>query len=554
MESLRDLLHRSSSAQCSVLAVLETRINEINKDPDVGVSVSEREEFRAIVDNWRSHPAIDKLWQYRFGRFRDDLLGLTADLLPAARRPVLGLIDRFEFPEPIDQILLSTSICHDRDEIAAILEDAPPCSDDGQSWNRRLLALLALRVVDDHCDALWRAIHEGRDTDGADPHVMDRVKDTLLPWIEQLARIVVARPDGRFLAGQWLFTKVADERMNRARDAEQTRTGPLPRQELIEWVAQGLSNAGLTAKTIATMVDFPAVPTASSLAPGRLLGRRNDAPTPPFGALVTMCLLDQMNAKAHYPCEPHRLDLLDGLLTSRDSGFEIEATVNLEPDDLPATCFGYLVASALEPATRWRQSWDLLVEQRRRLQHWSKTMDSEALAPSLFLLSVGTSGLAWLLSPPHERPDKARTLWRQLFEQCRECWLTMSLSHMAKSTEGHIHRLFCWHPIVFGDSTTPAGGSEPEETRTANEYSELLAHDLDCLGGDDLMVTICCLNAHRNGASPSIIRDVLELNSGRIRRLVRQFERWQKLEGEPHERSGITSELAQLKAKMRRNS
>ena len=68
------------------------------------------------------------------------------------------------------------------------------------------------------------------------------------------------------------------------------------------------------------------------------------------------------------------------------------------------------------------------------------------------------------------------------------------------------------------------------------------------------MVTICCLNAHRNGASPSIIRDVLELNSGRIRRLVRQFERWQKLEGEPHERSGITSELAQLKAKMRRNS
>ena len=550
VESLRDLLHLSSSARCSILAVLEARINEINRDPDVGVFESAREEFRAIVDEWRLHPAIDRLWQYRFEHFRDDLLDLTADLLPAARRPVLVLIDRFEFPQPIDQILLGTTIWHDRDEIAAILEDAPPCSHDGRSWNRRLLALLALRIVDDHCDALWRAIHEESDSDGAGPHFMDRAKDTLLPWVEQLARTVMARPDGRFLAGQWLLNKVADERMNRPRDAEQARYGPLPRQELIEWVAHGLSKAGLTAKTIAAMVNFPAVPTTCSLAPGGLSGRRKDASTSPFGALVTMCLLDQMNPKAHDPSEPDRLDLLDGLLTSRDSAFEIEATVSLVPDDLPASCFGYLIANALEPALRWRQSWDLLVEQRRRLQHWRKTKDSEALAPSLFLLSVGTSGLAWLLSPPHGRRDQARTLWRQLFEQSRECWLTMSLSHMAESIERHIHRLFCWHPAVFGDSTTPDGESESDMKRTANEYSELLAQDLDFLGGDDLMVTICCLNAHRNGASPAIIRDVLELNSGRIRRQVRQFEQWQKLRGEAHERSGITSELAQLRTKI----
>ena len=554
VESLRDLLHRSSSAQCSVLAVLETRINEINRDPGVGVSVSEREEFRAIVDDWRSHPAIDRLWQYRFGRFRDDLLALAADLLPAARRPVLALIDRFGFPHPIDQFLLRTTIWHDRDEIAAILEDAPPCSHDGRSWNGRLLALLALRVVDDHCDALWRAIHQESDSDGADPQVMDTVKGTLVPWIEQLAQSVMGRPDGRFLAAQWLFAKVFDERMNRPRDGltEQARYGPLPRHELIEWVAQGLSNAGLTATTIAEMVDFPSVPTTSNLAPGRLVERHNDAPTPRFGALVTMCLLDQVNPKAGDRSEPDQLDLLDGVLTSRDSAFEVEATVDLESHDLPASCFGYLVANALDPAARWRQSWDLLIEQRRRLQHWSKTMDSEALAPSLFLLSVGTSGLSWLLSSPDRRPDKARTLWRHLFDQSRECWLTMSLSHMAESIERQIHRLFCWHPMVFGISDTPENESEPGMTGTANEYGELLAQDLDFLGGDDLMVTICCLNAYRNGASPAIVDSVLQLNSGRIRRLVRQFERWQELEGEARERSGVTSELAQLKAEIKR--
>ena len=556
VESLRELLHRSSSARSAVLALLDSRIEEINRDPGVGVSVSDREEFRAVVDEWRSNPAIDRLWQHQFGRFRDDLLDLTADILPAARLGVLSRWDRLDFPHPIDQVLLRTTIWHDRDEIAAILKDAPPCSQDGRSWNGHLLALLALRAVDHHCDALWRAIHQASDADSADSQVIDMVKDTLLPWCEELARTVMARPDGRFLGAQWLFTKVADERINRPHHelAAQSCHGPLPREDLIEWVAHGLSKAGLTVNTIAATVDFPGVSATGKLTPGRLVARNDDAANPRFGALIAMCLLDQLNPEASDRGQPERLDLLDGVLASRDSAFEIEATLNLEPHDLPASSFGYLVANALDPAERWRQSWDLLVEQRRRLQHWSKTMDSEALAPSLFLLAVGTSGLAWLLSPPHERPDEARTLWRQLFEQARECWLTVSLSDMAESTEKHIHRLFCWHPMVFGDSAPPESESELGMTRAANDYSELLGHDLDLLGGDDLMVTICCLNAYRNGAAPAIMHDVLERNSARIGDLVRQFERWQELEGDVQERSGITTELAQLKAEIERNS
>ena len=548
VQSLRELIQGSSSARCSILAVIETRIKEINRDPGVGVSV-EREEFRAIIDDWRSGPAIHRLGQYRFGRFRDDLLALTADLLPAARRPVLALIDRLDFPQPIHQFLLSPTIWHDRDEISAILEDAPPCSHDGQSWNRRLLALLGLQVVDEHCDALWRAIHQESDSDGSGPQVMDTLKDTLVPWIEQLARTVMARPDGRFLAAQWLFEKVSDERMNRSRDGltEQARYGPLPRQELIEWVAQGLSNAGLTATTIAGMVNFPGVPISGNLVPGRVVARDSDALNPRFAALVAMCLLDEVNPRARDPSEPDRLDILDGLLASRDAAFELEATMNLEPQDLPAALVGNLVADALEPTTRWRQSWDLLVEQRRRLQHWSKTMDSEALAPSLFLLSVGISGVAWLLSPPRGLLDKAGELWRHVFDQSRDCWLTTSLSHMAGPIERHIHQLFCWHPMVFGSPVTVTSEPQPGMARNANEYSELLAQDLDLLGGDDLMVTICCLNAYRNGASPAIIRNVLELNSGRIRRLVRQFERWQELEGEARERSAVISELVPVR-------
>ena len=554
VESLRDLLRRSSTAQRSVLAVLENRIAEINRDPGLGASMSEHEEIRAMAEDWRAHPAIDRLWQVRSGHSRDDLLSLTADILPAARRLFLAHIDRLGFPHPIRQVLLRPAVWHDRDEIAAILEEASACSQDGRSWNGRLVALLALRAVDDHCDALWRSVHLESHPDDSDPRAMETVKDTLVPWLEQLARIVMSRSDGRFLAAQWLFTKVSDERMNRPRDGlrEQARYGPLPRHELIEWIAQGLSNAGLTAATIDEMVEFPNVVTTNNLAPGRVVERHIDALTPRFGALVAMCLLDEASNQAHDRNEPNRLDLLDGLLVSRDSAFEVEATVEIESHDLPASSFGYLVAESLDPSTRWRQSWDLLVEQRRRLQHWNETMDSEALAPSSFLLSVGISGLAWLLSPPHRRPDEARTLWRHLFDQSRECWLTMSLSHMAETIERKIHRLFCWHPMVFGISATPENESKPDITGTANDYSELLAQDLDLLGGDDLMVTICCLNAYRNGASPAIMDAVLRLNSGRIQRLVRQFERWQKLEGEARERLGVISELAQLKAEIRR--
>lgn len=555
VESLRELVHRSSSVRCTILAILETRIDEINTDPGVGVSVSDRAELRAVVDEWRSNPAIDRLWQHQFGRFRDDLLDLTAELLPAARTAVLGRLDRLGFPHPIDQVLLHTPIRHDREEIAAILKDAPPCSQDGQLWNGRLLALLALRAVDDHCDLLWRAIRQAGDSDSADAQVMNTVKDTLVPWFEQLGRIVMDRPDGRFLGAQWLFKIGADERMNRPHHERtaQRHDEPLPREDLIEWVAHSLSNAGLTVKTTAALVDFPGVPAPDRLASGRRVARHNDAANPRVGALVAMCLLDQLNPSVRDRGKPDHLDLLDGLLAFRDSAFELEATMNLGPHDLPASCFGYLVANAVEPPERWRQSWDLLVEQRRRVQHWSKTMDDDALAPSLFLLAVGTSGVARLLSPSHGCPDKARRLWRQLFEQARECWLTMSLSPAAESIERHIHELFCWHPMVFGDSATPENESELGMTRAAKDYSELLADDLDLLGGDDLMLTICCLNAYRNGVSPAIMNEGLRRNSGRIGKLVRQFERWQEFEGKVRRRPGITTEIAKLKADIERN-
>ena len=215
-QSLRELMGRSLSARSAILELLDNRITDINSDPDIGVYVREREGFRELVDAWRSKPSIDRLRDHQFTDFGDDLLDMMPEVLPVARIDILHRLDRFDFPQPIDQILLRSSIMHDREEITAMLKDAPASSDDGRTWNHRLLALLLLQVVDNHCDALWRALHQPDAANPAASRVMETAKDTLLPWFKQLGSVVMARADAKFLGPQWLFMKVADERMHRA--------------------------------------------------------------------------------------------------------------------------------------------------------------------------------------------------------------------------------------------------------------------------------------------------------------------------------------------------
>ena len=563
-DSLRERLHNSPSAPSAILSELETVINDINSNPGIGVFSSEREDYVASVDAWRSTPSIDRLWKDREVRFQYDLLDMVADILPAARADVLIRLDHFDFPHPINQVLEHQFILHDRDEIAAALKDAPRCSDDGRSWNHRLLALLVLRTADGHCDALWRAVRQADNSDDADSNVMKTVKATLIPWFEDLGRIVMARPDGQFLGPQWLFMKVADERMDRARNriAGDRSRGHVPQNDLIEWIAIGLSKAGLTAGTIDALIDFPDVSAVDKPAPVGLASHDGENTKPRLGALFMMSLVDHLIDDAVRKCgsAPPRasaedgqrlLDLLDGLLASRDSAFEVEARLDPATNDLPASCFGYLLANAEEPAERWRQSWDRLTEQRRRVQYWSHTNDGDALAPTLFLLAVGTSGIAWLLSPPHSGVDKARKLWRELFDRARECWLTITLSHLVEHIETHIRRLFTWHPTVFGESVVGGDVSEPNMTRATDGYGLLLAQDLDLLGGDDLTLATCCVNAYRNGATAATMDYVLKYNSGHIGAVLRQFEEWQKLERNVRRSPHVVEVLAELRAKIR---
>ena len=214
---------------------------------------------------------------------------------------------------------------------------------------------------------------------------------------------------------------------------------------------------------------------------------------------------------------------------------------------MPASCFGRLLAATGRPAERWRQSWDLLVEQRRRVQYWQQTQDGDALAPSEFLLAVGLAGIDWLLSPAESRRDEAGRLWREVFDGARDCWLTISVQHLTEQIERCIGGLFARHPRVFCDAPGDADTSAREPVDRNESYAELLSQDLDALGGDDLLVAVCCRNVFHNGASLGDLNDVLRRDSGHLDAILRQFERWQQLERKVRRRPQLVEALSRFR-------
>ena len=550
-ESFQELLHNSQSARSAILSELENQIRDINDDPGNYTTETERSVFNTFVAEWRSNSSIEKVWNpsplAENFRIYSGLLSMAPCILPTDRTAVLTLLNHFDFPNPIRKFLQRPAVLHDRDEIAAILETAPICSKDGRTWNDSLLVLLALQTVGLHCHALWGATYQAANSDDTNSELRETVAATLSSWLEELGRIVMARPDGQFLGPQWLLMEAANERRGRAHrsHANGQSSEYLQQAEVIEWIAVGLSKAGLTSAKIASLVDFPEVSNDGKLAPAQ--AAPSDA-QPRLEALSMMGLIDHINGNTSAENGQTLLDRLDALLACREPVFENEVHLYTGTRDLPAARFGYALANVEEPAKRWRQSWDFLIEQRRRAQHWRQTDDSDALDPSFFLLAVGTAGIDWLLWLGGH--DKARRLWRVVFDGMRDCWLTVSLMHLREGVETRLGQLFARHPMVFGNAVGQEDLSEPDRESTVNDYSELLAADLDLLGGDDLMVAICLLGAYRNGATTEVIDKVLKRNAGHVNTVLQQFERWQQLERQVRKRTEIVETLANLRSEL----
>ena len=203
------------------------------------------------------------------------------------------------------------------------------------------------------------------------------------------------------------------------------------------------------------------------------------------------------------------------------------------------------------PAERWQRSWNLLVEQRRRAQHWRETKDGDALASSLFLLATGTAAIEWLIASRDRDANDKKELWRAVFDGARDCWLTVPMAPFSEQIDAHVERLFALHPAVFDASAVANGTVGQAYGRIVNEiYSERLAEDLSSLGGNDLVLVVGFLNAHQNGASLATMSEVLQWREGHVDDVLKQFEKWQQVERSVRKRPALVTKLAELRAKI----
>ena len=526
--------HRRAHAAC--LRWLERRVARVNDCPGEGAHVREREAFDHFVQEWRQHPSLDRLWRDAAGAnflVSFDGLYMAAPILMADPAGALSRLDALRFPQPLERILWHRSIRYDHNLLAKLLRSAPSCvrEKDEKEWNGSLLAVLLLNTIDEHCRSLWDLWQKGATDDS------DSASTVLSSWIADLAGIVMDREDGGFLGTRWLLLKAMDERMERGR----RRSGDFAQTSMIEWIGDGLAKAGLTGSGIAKYADFTSS-TDRDNPGGTPPPSSDDDRSPRLSALAIMAMTDCMIGGDHTGASKF-LKRLDKLLISRDQELEEEAVLDVGATGFPASCVGYLLAYEGNPAERWKQSWRLLAEQRRTVQHWRQTKDADSMAPSLFLIASGIAALDWLCSETDARRPAPGEFWRVLFDAVRECWLTVQVTHLSERIENDIQRLFARHSMVFD---SPNVKEAPGQN---SPYSEVLANDLSTLGGDDVLVAACCVRAYRNGdgTAASVLHQALQHDEERGYALLRQFEQWQEVERNARKNPGLTAAINEMR-------
>ena len=534
--SLAETIRTHPRAHTACLRWLERRVARINACPGEGANARERERFNHFVHEWLQRPSLSRLWRDAANAnflVNFDDLDMVVPVVMADPAGALLRLDELRFPQPLEQILSYRSIRYDHSLLAELLRSAPSCvrEEDEGDWNGSLLAVLLLEAVDERCRNLWRAWCSQEAT--ADSDV---ASTALSSWIADLARIVMDRKDGSFLGSRWLLLNAMDERVKRG---GQHSPDALAQTSMIEWIGAGLAGAGLTGSKIAEYVDFPSSTNRNKLSETSSFSGNDDG-LPRLSALAMMAMIDCMIGD-DWVGAPDILARLDELLAARDRGFEEEAVMDVGTTGFPASCVGRLLANETDPGERWKQSWHLLGEQRRVVQHWRQTKDTEAMAPSLFLVASGIAALDWLCSEADARRADPGELWRVLFDAVRECWLTVQVTHLSERLKNDIRRLFARHSMVFdGPVTKEAPGRN-------SPYSELLANDLNALGGDDVLVAACCELAYRNGTAPSVLHETLQHDGGKGYALLDQFAQWQEVERSARSNPGLTRAVNEMR-------
>jgi len=507
----------------------------------------EAQALIAAADNWKSERRAVAVWGHMSSRLHywDDNVLLPVNLLIRIDPPRgLQALDALPFPGMMERALRKGyHLGEDRGIIEAMLIAAPRVFDESGAWlsSHSVAALLATELIAEHAQrldgALSRTIWDLKVAGSSDtPRYAEAVDtrhrarvDELPKWMCKAFAILLQRPDGAFIAANYLpyiATKALTSQGSVPRVADDDQWSVLDCG--LEALVVSMREAGMVVDDI-RRAWLMAEDRDRAVETGRLGKRTVHRRLPPkktdrqgegarrlygrglpylFGAAM------MLGADPSSDGDLQRLwEWLLELLEGRDPGLRL-----ISRDDVGAVVaqrLGFLWARVVEPAEAYRRTYDRLESQRRRAHHRFEYDDYDLGIESAFLVRVGLHVAAnWHGRTREDGGDDAapRQMFFRIYAAARRLWLTCPHDLVGNTSRNLVPLCFAFVPALFANDITPA-----------------LAATIPPIAGEPGMLAEACWYLWQNGIEPTKLVPLVRAAGGDLEEALRDLAQWADL-------------------------
>ena len=512
-----------SGERDSVVSLIEDVVAELNVHPEAGVSSRERGQFLQALKVWRAKTKIECLWTERLSEFMwlYEPLALVRAFRSKEPERYFETLEKLTLPPAVTYEIYASDVWRDFERIISLLRFAPPVcevDDTGRSiWNRKISAPLLLQAAFEHSMSLGSP--PPRDDD-VGYQLDEQIREA---WTD-LASVLLARSDGRFLGLQWLGYLIFQDHRN---DSHTWHPTPV----VIDVVVDALAAAGVGLVDVLGVFHSVLSP-PPNLEVMRLSGQgKKDDRWQIAGcdAFLAAVLLDQAETEGKADSAAAVLgNLYESLLVRSDQGL-----YTFLGTKFPTWRHWYpamLYSGQPGPKENWHRTWMHLAEQRRRAFHRAYDGDYAADDPSFYHACVGLSLIDWLVEEGN-RSD-AEKCWFSVFEAIFGVAISLNGSR-AERWRHALAKLFARLPSIHGNMPR-------------NTVATVVATQLLRLGGDDELFAWCVAMALPNGIDRHELGVALKCQDIDIRDVLNRYADWQERPGCRRPASTLATEARRL--------
>jgi hypothetical protein len=487
-EVLAERCATDAAALNGAIDLLESLISEANAVPAAGVPRDQRAAFGADVATFRKAYSFEALIvpNPTFYAYHLDWSPLLDVIRLVDRTRFLALLERFTFPQPIEDAFAMLEIRLDLDEIVLLLRAAPTAFIDDLRNGGKTLTLL-LPVLLDHIRQLVNARRLAargisattvRELDSEAPHERTSARTLVSALIE--------RRDGHAISARWLST-IIRSCVGRFAPLDPASGSPTEDSPVrAEWfVMQALADA------LGPSADFKPV--------------LNDASSDQeiFALLAWSACTDATTLTSAWDEMRRRLEEM--LTRGSPSVPAFMTMIAWKSDAWPLHLLGSIWAADPNRKQNWRNLWERLFFRRDRARHYLAHRSREDGEYSRLLASIGIFTVACLFAKGSH--PEAREFWKLVHGSCVEGWLTEPFDSGFWSHA--ITHLFARHPAVFA-----------EKPPSPSSYVKELATDLHPIVGleDTFLSTVVTLQL--NGVAPETLSAAVERTGHELKTII----------------------------------